>query len=216
VLHFPPTERTFGEGELVLVDAGAEYRCYASDVTRTYPVSGRFDAQQAELHALVHSVQRAAVQRCLKDTEYREIHRQAAREIAKGLVDFGLLRGDVDSLLEQGVHSLFLPHGIGHMVGLGVRDAGEVLPGRRPDLEGMPRLRLDLPLRPGHVVTIEPGIYFIPALLQDPELRHRHRDGVNWDLADRMLDFGGIRVEDNVLVTEDGYEVLTAEIPVLG
>ena len=100
------------------------------------------------------------------------------------------------------------------MVGLGVRDAGEVLEGREQDEAEFPRLRIDLPLLPGHVVTIEPGIYFVPALLHDTELRERHRDAVDWERAERMLDFGGIRIEDDVLVGEDGFEVLTSDVPV--
>jgi Xaa-Pro aminopeptidase len=101
------------------------------------------------------------------------------------------------------------------MVGLGVRDAGEALPGREPE-PGLPRLRADLPLLSGHVVTIEPGIYFVPALLSDPDTRARMRDHVNWDRADGLAGFGGIRIENNVLVTDDGHEVLTSDIPVLG
>jgi Xaa-Pro aminopeptidase len=99
------------------------------------------------------------------------------------------------------------------MVGLGIRDAGEVLRGREPAEDEFPRVRVDLPLLPGHVVTIEPGVYFVPALLHDVELRERHRDAVEWERAERMLDFGGIRIENNVLVTEDGFEVLTRHIP---
>lgn len=215
VLHFPPSARPFGAGELVLVDAGAEYRGYASDVTRTYPVGGGFTAEQAELHALVRAAGLTATELCTAGTEFRDIHWAAARVIAAGLVEFGLLRGDPDALVERRTVSLFFPHGVGHMVGLGVRDAGEVLRGRQVDETDFPRLRVDLPLLAGHVVTIEPGIYFVPALLGDPALRERHRDAVDWERADRMLGFGGIRIEDNVLVTEAGPEVLTADIPLL-
>jgi Xaa-Pro aminopeptidase len=213
VLHFPPSARPFNRGELVLVDAGAEYLGYASDVTRTYPVGGGFTSEQAELHALVRAAKEAATEHCIAGTEWRDVHWTAARVIAEGLVDFGLLRGSVDALVERRTVSLFFPHGIGHMVGLGVRDAGEVLPGREARNDDFPRLRIDLPLLPGHVVTVEPGIYFVPALLGDPELRERHRDGVDWDRAERMVGFGGIRIEDDVLVTDHGYEVLTADIP---
>jgi Xaa-Pro aminopeptidase len=101
------------------------------------------------------------------------------------------------------------------MVGLGVRDAGEVLPGREPE-PGLPRLRADLPLLSGHVITIEPGLYFVPALLSDPDTRARLRDQVNWERADGLTGFGGIRIENNVLVTDDGHEVLTSDIPLLG
>ncbi len=213
VLHFPPSRRPFADGDLILIDAGAEYGGYASDITRTYPASGSFTAEQAELHALVRSAGLAATARCTPGTEWRDVHRTAALVIAEGLADFGLLRGDPESLVEQGAQSLFFPHGIGHMVGLGVRDAGEVLKGR-PERDEFPRLRMDLPLLPGHVVTVEPGIYFVPALLHDAGFRERNRDAVDWDRAESMLRFGGIRIEDNVLVTEDGPEVLTADVPV--
>jgi Xaa-Pro aminopeptidase len=111
--------------------------------------------------------------------------------------------------------SLFFPHGIGHMVGLGVRDAGEVLPGREPE-PGLPRIRADLPLLAGHTLTIEPGIYFIPALLADPDTRARLRQHVDWERADALLGFGGVRIEHNVLLTDEGPEILTADIPILG
>ena len=215
VLHFPPSQRRFGDGELILIDAGGEYRGYASDITRTYPASDEFTPEQAELYALVRSAGLAALARCTAGTEWRDVHRTAALVIAEGLVDFGLLRGHRDSLIEQGAQSLFFPHGIGHMVGLGVRDAGEVLPGRPQREDEFPKLRIDLPLLPGYVVTVEPGIYFVPALLRDPEFRQRHRTTVDWDRAERMLDFGGIRIEDNVLITDGEPDVLTADVPVL-
>jgi Xaa-Pro aminopeptidase len=213
VLHHPPTARPLADGELVLIDAGGEYRGYASDVTRTYPASGRFTSVQADIYALVRSASRAAIDRCGAGTEYRDVHREAALTIGAGLVDLGILDGEPEALVERGTVSLFFPHGVGHMVGLGVRDAGEVLPGREPDPGAFPRLRIDLPLLPGHVVTIEPGIYFVPALLNDPEMRERHRDAVRWDQAESLLEFGGIRLEENVLITADGVEVLTSDIP---
>jgi Xaa-Pro aminopeptidase len=215
VLHFPPTTRPFAEGELVLIDAGAEYRGYASDITRTYPVSGRFTPEQEELYGLVRAAGLAGRALCTAGTEWRDVHRTAALTIAEGLVDLGLLRGEPETLVERGTVGVFFPHGIGHMVGLGIRDAGEVLKGREPDPDEFPRLRVDLPLEPGHVVTIEPGIYFVPALVGDAEFRERHRDAVDWERAEQMLDFGGIRIEDNVLVTDDGCEVLTEDVPVL-
>jgi Xaa-Pro aminopeptidase len=214
VLHFPPSSRRFEPGDLVLVDAGAEHEGYACDVTRTYPASGRFTPEQEALHAVVHAAKETATQRCVAGSEWRDVHWTAARVIAEGLADFGLLRGSVDALVERRTVSLFFPHGIGHMVGLGVRDAGEVLPGREARNDDFPRLRIDLPLQPGYTVTVEPGIYFVPALLHDPELRARHRDGVDWDRAEKMLGFGGIRLEDDVLVTDDGYDVLTRDIPI--
>jgi Xaa-Pro aminopeptidase len=216
VLHSMPTSRVVADGELVLVDAGAEVRGYASDVTRTYPASGSFTPEQEALHALVGAACAAAIERCAPGTEWLDVHAVAAGVIAEGLVDFGLLRGEPDALVESGAVTLFFPHGIGHMVGLGVRDAGEVLRGRAGTRPGFPRVRVDLPLEPGHCFTVEPGIYFVPALLQDEERRRKHADAVDWDRVDRMLEFGGIRIEHDVLVTDDGHEVLTADVPLLG
>jgi Xaa-Pro aminopeptidase len=215
VLHHPPTAQPLADGELVLIDAGGEYRGYASDVTRTYPVSGSFTGVQADIYALVKEASRAAIDRCGAGTEFRDVHVAAALTIGAGLVDLGLLRGEPEALVGRGTVSLFFPHGVGHMVGLGVRDAGEVLPGREPDADAFPRLRVDLPLLPGHVVTVEPGIYFVPALLKDPEMRERHRDAVRWEQAEALLEFGGIRLEENVLITDDGVEVLTSDIPLV-
>ena len=215
VLHFPPSSRAFGDGELVLIDAGAEFRGYASDITRTYPASGSFTPEQETLHTLVAAACARAIERCAPGTEWLDVHAVAARVVAEGLVDFGLLRGEPDTLVESGAVALFFPHGIGHMVGLGIRDAGEVLRGRPGTRPGFPPVRVDLPLEPGHCLTVEPGIYFVPALLQDEERRRKHRDAVDWDRADRMLDFGGIRIEHNVLVTDDGCEILTADVPLL-
>lgn len=216
VLHFAPSCKPLEEGELVLIDGGGAFRNYASDVTRTYPVSGSLTPEQAGLHDVVRRAGEAATAGCVPGAEWRDVHRTAARTIAEGLTDFGVLRGPAETLLESGAVTLFLPHGVGHMVGLGVRDAGEILPGRDPE-PGMPRPRVDLPLETGHVVTVEPGIYFVSALLSDPEVRHRLRGQVDWNRADALLGFGGIRIENNVLVTEDGPpEILTADIPILG
>jgi Xaa-Pro aminopeptidase len=216
VLHFAPTGRVLHTGELVLIDAGADYRCYASDVTRTYPVDGQFGSQQQEeLHGVVRAAELAAIGRCSAGTEWRDVHLTAALVIADGLVSAGVLRGTPESLVESGALWMFFPHGVGHLVGLGVRDAGGLLPERRDDPPPFPHLRIDLPLEAGMVVTVEPGLYFVPAILEDPERRRRHRDEVDWDRVDRMLDFGGIRIEDNVLITDAGHEVIT-DVPLLG
>jgi Xaa-Pro aminopeptidase len=216
VLHFMPTSRPLADGDLVLIDAGAEVRGYACDITRTYPASGVFTPEQEALHAVVAASLTAAIEECTPGTEWLDVHAAAARVIGEGLVDFGLLRGEPDNLVESGAVTLFFPHGIGHMVGLGIRDAGEVLPGRTGTRPGFPMVRVDLPLEPGHCVTVEPGIYLVPALLQDEERRRTHADAVDWDRVDRMLEFGGIRIEHDVLVTESGFEVMTADVPLLG
>ncbi len=214
VLHFTPGARRTQPGDLVLVDAGAEIGRYTADVTRTYRLPGGDDGFFRSLHALVLNVEKHAIARCRPGTEWRDIHLAAALEIAEGLVSLGLLVGSGDSLVERDTHALFFPHGLGHMVGLGVRDAGGYLPGRaRSTRPGLSMLRTDLPLEPGYVMTVEPGIYFIPALLQDPALRERHRDAVRWDRVDALMDFGGVRIEDDVLVTSGDPDVLTSAIP---
>jgi Xaa-Pro aminopeptidase len=219
VLHFMPTGRIMRRGELVLIDAGAQQLGYVSDITRTFCVGGLMSETQQELHAVVHAAQRAAIEQVKPGVEWRQVHQTAALMIADGLAAAGILRaggGGPESLVESGAVGLFFPHGIGHLVGLGVRDAGEPLYDRRHQPPPYPNLRIDLPLEPGMVVTVEPGVYFVPALLQDPERRARHRDEVDWARVDRMLDFGGIRIEDNLLVTAAGHEVITADVPLLG
>ncbi|MBI2765272.1 MAG: aminopeptidase P family protein [Chloroflexi bacterium] len=214
VLHVAPSSRELATGDLVLIDAGAECGGYASDVTRTFPVNARFDGAQRDLYELVLTVQQSAIKDARPGKEYRELHMEASLRMAAGLVDLGILRGDPAALVERDAHALFFPHGLGHMLGLSTHDAGGCLAGRTPsDRFGLKWLRADLPLEPGYVVTIEPGIYFIRALLEDPERRARYRDDVNWGRVDRMLEFGGIRIEDDVLITADGAEVLTAAIP---
>ncbi len=213
VLHFEPTSRVVEEGDFVLIDAGAELDRYVIDVTRTY-VAGDPTAFQRDLYQIVLGAQPRAIGRGVAGAEWRDVHLQCAIDLVAGLVSVGLMRGDVDSLVEQQANELFFPHGIGHLVGLGVRDASGLLPGRprttRPDLRN---LRLDLPLAPGYVVTVEPGIYFIPAILLDPQRRERFRDCVVWDKVEPHLALGGVRIEDDVLVTNGTPDVLTAIIP---
>lgn len=214
ILHFAPTRRVLAPGELVLIDAGAEVDGYASDVTRTFPVGPRFEGIQRDLYQLVFEVQRAAIAAARPGVEYRDLHLAACLQIARGLVDLGILRGDPADLVERDAHALFFPHGLGHLLGLATHDAGGCLQGRTPsDRFGLKWLRADLPLQPGYVVTIEPGIYFIPAILADPQRREAYRDAVDWQRVDALRNFGGIRIEDDILVTESGAEVLTAALP---
>lgn len=214
VLHFSPTARSFRDGELVLMDAAAEWEGYAADVTRTFPVSGTFEGAQRDLYALVLHVQQAAIDEVAPGKEYRDLHMAAATRMAAGLADLGILRGSAESLVERDAHAIFFPHGLGHMLGLSTHDAGGCLAGRTPsDRFGLKWLRADLPLEEGYVVTVEPGVYFIRALLTSPEWRARYRDEVNWPQVDTLLDFGGIRIEDDVLVTSDEADVLSAAIP---
>ncbi|MDX6600519.1 MAG: Xaa-Pro aminopeptidase [Gaiellales bacterium] len=209
VLHFSPTARELRDGDLLLVDAGAEYRCYASDVTRTYAVGGTFGAEQALVYDTVRRAGQAAIAACRPGTQWHDVHRAAALVVAEGLIELGVLRGSPETLVESGAATLFFPHGVGHLVGLGVRDTGLASDEAREPEPGLPRLRVDIPLRPRQAWTVEPGIYVVPALLA----RERGRGDVDWDRADELRDFGGVRLEQNVLITDDGHEILTAAIP---
>jgi Xaa-Pro aminopeptidase len=209
VLHFSPTSRELKAGELLLVDAGAEHRGYVADVTRTYPIGGDFDAEQRLVWETVRRACEAAIEACRPGVEWRDIHRTAALVVGQGLIEMGVLRGEPETLLESGATTLFSPHGVGHMVGLGVRDAAHASDEARDQLPGFPRLRVDIPLQPRHAWTVEPGIYFVPPLLA----RARDRTDVDWNRVDSLLGFGGVRTEHNVLITADGCDVLTAAIP---
>jgi Xaa-Pro aminopeptidase len=178
-------------------------------------VDGEFSPEQGELYEVVRAALEGGIGRCRPGVEWRDVHLGAAMTIAEGLRSCGILRGRPESLVESGAAFLFFPHGIGHLVGLGVRDAGGPLAERRGDPPPFPNLRIDLPLERGMVVTVEPGIYFVPALLEDPERRRRHQDEVAWDRVDALLGFGGIRIEHNVLISDGDPEVITADVPLL-
>ena len=221
VLHNDRYHHPLRSTDLLLADVGAETATgWASDVTRTWATSGKFSPTQRDLYNVVLAAHDACIAAIRPGVEYREIHLLAGHTIAAGLVDLGILRGQPTDLVEQDAHALFFPHGVGHLLGLDVHDMEDLgdlagyAPGRtRSPRFGLGYLRLDRPLQSGMVVTIEPGFYQVPAILQDSERRKKYRDVVNWE---RLADFGdvrGIRIEDDVLVTETGSEVLTAELP---
>ena len=220
VLHGRATGALLADGDLLLVDAGAETRAgYASDITRTWPVSGRFDGRQRAAYDAVLEAQSAAIELVRPGVRYREVHLQAARVLTAALVDLGLLHGDVDGLVERGAHAVFFPHGVGHLIGLDVHDMelygdiGYPAGRQRSDQFGLGFLRLDIDLEEGVVVTVEPGFYVVPAILRDAGLRDRLGDAVDWSGAEEWLGFGGIRIEDDVLVTSSGPRVLGPGIP---
>lgn len=209
VLHFSPTARELRDGELVLVDAGAEYRGYACDVTRTYVVGGKVSAEQALVYDIVRLAGEAAIAACRPGVPWHDVHRTAALVVAQGLVELGVLRGTPETLVDSGAATLFFPHGVGHLVGLGVRDTGPASDDLPAELPGLPRLRVDITLQPRQTWTVEPGIYVVSPLLA----RERGRADVNWDRVDELRSFGGVRLEQNVLITDDGCEILTGAIP---
>ncbi|MEO1583243.1 MAG: M24 family metallopeptidase [Planctomycetota bacterium] len=202
VLHFSAGSRAPREGEFVLIDAGCHIDGYTADVSRTF-VKGTPTQQHRDLFAIVLEAERFALERCTAGQEFRELHLQAATRLAEGLVHLGILKGDPAGLVERDAHANFFPHGLGHLVGLGVRDASAYLPGRaRSERFGLASLRMDLPLEPGFVTTVEPGLYFIEPLLRQAERRERFADCTDWDKVERWLHIGGVRIEDDVLVTD--------------
>ncbi len=221
VLHNNRYHRAIAPQDLLLMDAGAESPGgWAADITRTVPARGRFSATQRALYEVVLAAQEAGIAAIRPGVEYRAIHLQAAHTLAAGLVDLGILRGQPETLVDRDAHALFFPHGIGHLLGLDVHDLEDLgdlagyAPGRqRSDRFGLAFLRLDRPLQAGMVVTVEPGFYQGPALLQDPARRDLYRDCVNWERLAQFADVRGIRIEDDVLVTATGAEVLSAALP---
>jgi Xaa-Pro aminopeptidase len=217
VLHNNHYHHALKPGDLLLADVGAETASgWAADVTRTWPVSGKFSSTQRDLYDVVLAAHDVCIEQVRPGVEYRDIHLLAAKVIAAGLVDLGILRGQAEDLVDIDAHALFFPHGVGHLLGLDVHDmedfgdlAGYEAGRVRSDRFGLGYLRLDRPLRPGMAVTIEPGFYQVPAILNDPERREKYQQVVNWERLAEFADVRGIRIEDDVLVTETGHEVLT-------
>lgn len=221
VLHDAAHHRVLGEGDLLLADVGAESRGgWAADVTRTWPTTGALSSTQDAIHRVVLAAQGAALAAVLPGVRFREVHRAACVQLARGLVELGILRGDPEELVADGVHALFMPHGVGHLLGLDVHDMEDLgdragyPPGRTRDPQfGLSALRLDRELEAGMAVTIEPGFYQVPALLADPGRVGIDDRPVNRAELARFADVRGIRIEDDVLVTADGIEVLTEGAP---
>jgi Xaa-Pro aminopeptidase len=223
VLHNNYYGNVLADGDLLLVDAGAESaRFYASDLTRTFPVSGNFSERQRAIYQIVLNAHDAVAAQAAPGKMYLEMHRLAARTIAAGLRDLGLLTGDLDTLVREGAHALFFPHGVGHMLGLDVHDMedlGEQFVGydetvARSEQFGLAYLRMARRLAPGFVVTVEPGVYFVPALIDRWKADQKFTAFVNYAEVDRWRDFGGVRLEDDLLVTDTGARVLGPGVPI--
>ncbi len=216
-LHNHHHENIMKDGDLVLLDSGAESLLhYASDITRTFPVSGKFTQRQKDIYNIVLDSQLKAIELIKPGVNYKEIHLKTAKIIASGLKELGLMKGNVDEAVKAGAHALFYPHGLGHMLGLDVHDMeglGEGFVGydektQRSDQFGVAYLRLAKELHAGFVITVEPGIYFIPQLYKNWKAENKHSEFINYDSVAEYMDFGGIRIEDDVLVTETGNRVL--------
>ena len=210
------------EGDLLVCDAGAESLLhYASDITRTTPVGGKFSYKQREIYEIVLTAQKNAINMIKPGVKHSDVHLTAAKIIAAGLSQMGLMKGDLNAAVKAGAHALFFPHGLGHMMGLDVHDMenlGEDFVGydshtKRSDQFGLGYLRLAKELKPGFVFTCEPGIYFIPELIDQWKAKKKFKNFINYDKVEEYRDFGGIRIEDNILVTQTGYKVLGRPIP---
>ena len=221
-LHNHYHGNTLAKGKLMVTDAGAESLLhYASDITRTVPVGGKFDQRQKEVYEIVLKANTDAIGAIRPGIPYRDIHLMAVKIIAEGLKDLGLMKGDMQEAVRQGAHALFFPHGLGHMMGLDVHDMeglGEDYVGydneiTRSDQFGLAFLRLGRRLQEGFVLTVEPGIYFIPELIDQWRNEKKMSQYIDYKKVESYKNFGGIRIEDDVLVTKDGHRILGNPIP---
>ncbi|MDX9721965.1 MAG: aminopeptidase P family protein [Myxococcota bacterium] len=221
VLHNNHYHNELRAGQLLLIDSGTESRLgYASDITRSVPVSPTFTTQQREIYEIVLDAQCAVIEAASPQCSNLQLHMLAARRITEGLMNVGLMKGDPEEAVTAGAHALFFPHGIGHMLGLDVHDMEDLgdLVGYAPGTQRSPQfglrsLRLARPLLPGFVITVEPGIYFIPALIARWKQQKLHHHFIDFARLESYLGFGGIRIEDDVLITQDGQRVLGPKIP---
>ena len=210
------------EGRMMVTDAGAESLLhYASDITRTVPVGGKFDQRQKDIYEIVLRANMQTIQNVAPGKSNKSNHLYGAEITVEGLKALGLMKGNTREAVEQGAHALFFPHGLGHHMGLDVHDMeglGENNVGydeetKRSDQFGLAFLRFGKKYEPGHVFTIEPGIYFIPALIDQWRAENKFTDFIDYDKVETYKDFGGIRIEDDILVTKSGYRVLGRPIP---
>ena len=210
------------EGRMMVTDAGAESGLhYASDITRTTPVGGRFSDYQEEIYEIVLKANTETIKAAKPGMSNRDLHLMACKIIASGMKDIGLMKGDVEEAVAAGAHALFMPHGLGHMLGLDVHDLeglGENFVGYNEEVIrstqfGLAFLRFALPYKPGHVFTIEPGCYFIPELIDQWNAEGKFRDFINYEKVGTYKDLGGVRIEDNLLITENGHKLLGKPIP---
>ncbi len=221
-LHNHHYGNTLKKGQVLLVDAGAEAPShYAGDITRSFPVDGSFTNQQREVYSTVLTAENNAIANCKPGITYKEIHESAMLDLAEGLKDMGVMKGDMSEAVEQGAHALFCPHGLGHMIGLDVHDMedlGEDLVGysnevKRSEQFGKKSLRLGRSLEEGFVFTVEPGIYFIPELIDIWQSENKFKEFIDYGALSKFRGLGGIRIEDNVLITANGSQVIGEPIP---
>ena len=217
IMHGSPSDAKLEDGRLVLCDAGCELNDYCSDHTRTMPVNGKFSQRQLEIYSIVEACHDYVLEVAKPGVKYADVHFAVCRLMTKRLKELGLMKGDTDAAVAAGAHAMFLPHGLGHMMGMDVHDMeglGQIYVGfddeTRPNLEqfGTNCLRMGRRLEEGFVLTDEPGIYFIPALIDDWKASGHCKEFLNFEILETYKDFGGIRIEDDILITKEGCRFL--------
>lgn len=216
-LHNHDHSHSLELGRMMLTDCGAERLSnYCSDHTRTIPVGGKFEGRQKDIYNIVLACHDKALDITCPGITYKEVHLEVCKVLAQGLKDLGLMKGNVDEAVAAGAHALFLPHGLGHMMGLDVHDMedlGQIYVGYDDEVQpstqfGLASLRMGRRLKEGYVMTDEPGCYFIPALIDQWRAEKKHTDFINYDAIESFKDFGGIRLEDDILITPEGSRFL--------
>ena len=223
IMHGSPSDNCLEAGRLALCDAGCELDDYCSDNTRTMPVNGKFTQRQKEIYSIVEACHDYVLEVAKPGVKYADVHFAVCRLMTERLKELGLMKGDTDEAVAAGAHAMFLPHGLGHLMGMDVHDMeglGQIYVGfdeeTRPNLEqfGTNCLRMGRKLQEGFVITDEPGIYFIPALIDDWKQSGHCKEFINFELLETYKDFGGVRIEDDILITSDGCRFLgTKRIP---
>lgn len=216
-LHNHSHGNILSEGRMMVCDCGAESLLhYASDLTRTTPVGGKFNTRQKEIYEIVLKANTESIALAKPGMSNKDLHLNACKIIAAELKTLGIMKGDPSEAVEAGAHAMFLPHGLGHMLGMDVHDMeglGEDFVGyndgvKRSDQFGLAFLRFALPYKPGHIFTVEPGIYFIPELINLWKAEKKFEEFINYNKLETYKDFGGIRIEDDLLITSDGSRIL--------
>ena len=217
IMHGSPSDAKLEAGRLALCDAGCELNDYCSDHTRTMPVTGQFSQRQLEIYSIVEACHDYVLEVAKPGVKYMDVHFAVCRLMTERLKELGLMKGDTDEAVAAGAHAMFLPHGLGHMMGMDVHDMeglGQIYVGfdeeTRPNLEqfGTNCLRMGRKLEEGFVMTDEPGIYFIPALIDEWKASGHCKEFLDFDKLETYKDFGGIRIEDDILITKDGCRFL--------
>ena len=217
IMHGSPSDAKLEDGRLVLCDAGCELNDYCSDHTRTMPVNGKLSQRQLEIYSIVEACHDYVLEVAKPGVKYADVHFAVCRLMTERLKELGLMKGDTDAAVAAGAHAMFLPHGLGHMMGMDVHDMeglGQIYVGfddeTRPNLEqfGTNCLRMGRRLEEGFVLTDEPGIYFIPALIDDWKASGHCKEFLNFEKLETYKDFGGIRIEDDILITKEGCRFL--------